>query len=178
MEWWPWIIVRLLAPLLIWKWQFVGALVAIVADNLDVVVWDVMGVEKLSQYYNPIDKALDMWIYLVAGMVVLTKWKNKRAKKAGVVLLVWRLLGFLIYELTGWRYLLFIFPNLFWTFFVVYTGWMAMTKKDPINSSRRLGLLLLVLAIPKLAQEYLFHVVEFDLYGLFNDVVGWVANLV
>lgn len=164
---------RLVVPLAIIRWPLAGSWLAIMADSVDVVVWQLSGVVNLSTYYNQWDKLLDTYFYLIQGWVVWKRWKNRLAKKAALSLLGWRFLGVAIYELWPQRWLLLVFPNLFLTFYMVYLSWIWLTGKDPVQTKKKLVVFLVVLLVPKLYQEYLFHVAEFPLYQTIKSLLGF-----
>lgn len=161
----PWIVVgliRVVVPLLIVWFPLVGSLLGIMADNLDVVLLDAQGVTDFS-LYNVVDKGLDTYMYAIQA-VTMYWWVNKKARTIGWVLFAYRLVGVIIYELIQWRPLLMIFPNVFETYFIVYLMCLALFKKDFVTSTRSTVIFLLLLIIPKIYQEYLFHVVQIPLY--------------
>ena len=68
--------------------------------------------------------------------------------------------GVILFEITGWRPVLFIFPNLFehWFLFYLFRNWLFPGVR--LDSWRRIATWLVILYIPKLGQEYLLHVAE------------------
>lgn len=152
------IILRILLPLLIFKYRITGALIAMVADALDVVTITFLNMGEFSSYHTT-DKYLDMYYLSIEGYVSLS-WKNTLAKRTSIALFVWRIVGFVLFELTHIRALLFFFPNLFENFFLFYIFNKRFAKKDWVSSKRNLFIILLILLIPKLAQEYFLHVME------------------
>lgn len=168
----PWIVViiiRLLVPLLVWWWPLPGSLAGILADNFDVVILDAMGVTDFGPY-NMVDKFLDTYLYFIQ-FLTLGRWQNQRAKKVGRWLFAYRLVGVILYELTQWRWLLMVFPNVFVTYFVVYLLLLKLFKYDPMKSVKSSAIFVTLLAIPKIYQEYLFHVVQIPLYSFFKPIV-------
>ena len=59
-EWMIVIAARVLLPLTILRWPLLGAVIAFVADALDVVLLELLGVGDYSRY-NEVDKALDTY---------------------------------------------------------------------------------------------------------------------
>jgi hypothetical protein len=144
--------VRLAVPLLIFRSPLLGGVLALVADTADLVVFNVFG---FPDDYQRLDKALDLY-YLTIELVVAGRFAPlPRAVARG--LYAWRLAGAVLFEVTGARWVLLVFPNLFepWWLFVV-----AMTRFRPAYelTRRRTALWLLVLLAPKLAHEYVLHV--------------------
>lgn len=162
----PWlvvIIIRFFVPLAILRWPLAGFIAALLADNFDVAILSVFHTQDFS-LYNPIDKWLDLYFLAIAFYTSL-RWPNTLAKKTATYLFVYRLVGVLLYEITGLRMLLLIFPNLFGSFFIVYLLQKAILKRDLITTKKRLIGLLIILLIPKLIQEYLLHVLQYPIWG-------------
>lgn len=167
MQWVVIIILRLLLPLTILRWPFLGSIIALIADNLDVVILDFLGVKEFAMY-NSIDKFLDIYYHLIQGYVSLS-WKNVIAKRTGIFLLLYRLIGTILYEITQLRPLLFIFPNVYELFFLFYTGYKRFLKKDPFLSIRSVVITTLLLTIPKLYQEYMLHIIQYPIYVFIRE---------
>ncbi len=168
----PWFIValiRLIAPLSVIPFSFLGSLIGVIADNLDIVFLELLRAQNISSNYNLFDKLLDNYFYFIQGYTTL-KWTNKPAKYMGWFLLFYRTIGTILFELTHNRTLLFIFPNLFVTFYIFTVGYKAILKKDPFPTTKRLLIITFILLIPKLYQEYLFHVAQFPLYQTLKSI--------
>lgn len=161
----PWIVIiliRLLVPLVIFRWALFGGILAIIADNLDVVILDALHVSNFGPY-NQTDKILDLY-YLAIECVVSLRWQNKLARNTSIFLFIYRLIGTIIYEITNIRGLLFIFPNLFENFFIFYLIYKKIIKKDRLTSIKAILVVNFLLLIPKEFQEYMLHVAEFPIY--------------
>lgn len=167
MEWVFVVVIRLLIPLTILRWNLFGSILAIIADNLDVVILDFLGVKDFSPY-NRVDKFLDTYMYLIQGYTLFF-FANRFVKKVGIFLLVYRLVGVVIYELTDIRALLFIFPNLFIFFYMYYLIFKNFFKKEPFSNFRSAIPALSVLLILKLGHEYMLHVSQFPIYQWLKD---------
>lgn len=176
MEWGLVIIIRLVVPLLILRWNLSGAILAIIADNLDVVILDFLGVTEFAPY-NQVDKFLDTYFYLIAGYTMFSWPKrrgsawgekssstNKFARNVGIFLLGYRLLGVIIYEITNLRAVLFIFPNVFIFYFMYYLIYMKIFKKEPFTNLKNALPALVILTLLKLGHEYILHVAQFPIY--------------
>ena len=175
----PWIVIifyRLLVPLTILRWPLWGSLLAVVADNVDVIVADAMGVTDFA-LYNPIDKIMDTYMYLLMG-VVAWRWKNQFARRLVLGLLAYRMIGVLLYEVlvfvqptADFRWLLFVFPNLFVFVFLYVVSFQTFLKRDPFRTWRQAMPALVILLIVKLAQEYMLHVAQFPIYDLIKTTI-------
>jgi hypothetical protein len=145
--------VRLVVPLSIVRWPLAGGLASMLADALDVVLIEVIGLEGFA-HYAALDKGLDMYYLSFEGFVSL-RWEPL-ARWACIVLFAYRAIGFVAFEVTQVRVLLLIFPNVFENFYVIY---LVLRKAAPgyALTPPRLASLLLIALVPKLAQEYLLH---------------------
>ena len=152
------IIIRLIVPFTLFRWPLFGGIACVVADTLDVVLATVIGQGDFTNAnYSFIDKALDTY-FLFFMVLVSLKWEPL-AKWTSVSLFTYRFIGVILFEYTGVRALLFIFPNLFVFFYLFYATRNRFFPAFELTK-KRLALILLVLLIPKLIQEYLLHIVQ------------------
>lgn len=161
------VIIRLLAPFVIFRWPLFGGLLCLALDALDVVILDIIDTGGFSNYHSS-DKYLDMY-YLSIEFYVSLFWKNTLARNASIFLFIYRSIGFILFELTQLRVLLFIFQNIFENFFLFYLGFKKIFKKDPVKSKKSLILMLIVCVIPKVPQEYMLHYVQAQPWGFIKE---------
>jgi hypothetical protein len=64
--------VRLTVPLTIFRWPLAGGLLAIAADAVDIIIFDVAGFPSFLSYQE-IDKLLDGY-YLAIEVIVAQRW--------------------------------------------------------------------------------------------------------
>jgi hypothetical protein len=147
------IVIRLIVPLAILRWPFYGALAAIAADALDIVLASLIDLGGLWNYHE-LDKYLDTY-YLAIEAVVAQRWDDV-PRWTATGLFAYRLIGVVAFEATGARAVLFAFPALLDFFFVFYTGARQFFPAYELTP-RRLALWLAVLLVPKMAQEYVIH---------------------
>lgn len=157
------LVIRLLVPLTILKWPFLGGLLSALLD-----FFDFGGIQKLTNYQN-VDKLLDIY-YLSLEVYVISAWQNIRAAQFGRGLFIYRLIGVTLFEFTGIRTLLFIFPNFFEIYFLLYSGYKFFSKKEPDLSVLRVRMILVFVFLGKLYFEYSLHV--FDINGWFLKKLG------
>ena len=153
------ITIRLIVPLTIFRRPLLGGVAAMIADTLDVVLIELIGLGGFGGDYHTTDKLLDAY-YLSLEMIVALGWENPYAKWVAALLFPYRMLGVVLFELTERRIMLFIFPNLFenwWLYCAVTMG--AFPRLAP-RSMRSTGVALLILLAPKMGQEYLLHYAE------------------
>jgi hypothetical protein len=155
------IALRLLLPLTILRWPLAGGLLALVIDAVDVVLVDaIAGILGQPPEFGPIYAQLDKWLdlyYLGLELVVARRWTEEVPRRTTYVLFAWRLIGVILFEVTLYRPLLVVFPNLFENYFLViliarrwFPRFVPATVKESIVIS-------LILLIPKEIQEYVLH---------------------
>jgi hypothetical protein len=164
---------RLLVPLLIFRWNLAGGLIAMLLDGVDVILVDLMSLGGFEGHYHTTDKLLDSW-YLAIELIVALRWENPWAKWPAMILFAYRAIGVVAFEVTQARIALFIFPNLFenwWLYCVVVTAFFPRL----IPSSWKTTLTPLgILLVPKMAQEWLLHFAEAQPWGWTKEhVLGW-----
>ena len=153
------IALRLAVPVLILRWWLVGGITAMLLDALDVVIIEPIGLGGFGEHYAELDKVLDLYYYVLELGVALT-WASCWTRLPAVALFVYRLAGVALFESTHARIVLFAFPNMFenwWLYCVVVMKWWPrLAPRD----TRTVAIPMLLLLIPKMAQEYLLHFAE------------------
>jgi hypothetical protein len=174
---------RLLLPLSIPRYPLFGILSCLVLDSADQTIMQAFGIELAN--YQGYDKALDVYYLSLAYLASMRNWENVAAFQVGRVLFYLRLLGVFVFELTGLRILLPIFPNAFEPFFIYYE--LVRRKGDPLSLTR--GALFAVVAVlwllVKLPHEWWIHVARLDatdfvktkILGATPDTLFWRAIL-
>lgn len=166
------IVLRLVVPLLILRYPLVGGITAMLLDGLDVVLIELIPGGSFGDHYHTLDKVLDSY-YLTLELIVALRWKSPYARWPAVALFVYRALGVVLFELTERRIMLFLFPNLFenWWLYVVLVErfWPRLYP----HSARSTTIPLVLLLIPKMAQEYLLHFAEAQPWNFLKKQLGW-----
>lgn len=157
---------RLLIPLSILRWPLVGGIVAMLIDAFDVVLLTYIGRGDFPDYHM-IDKWMDMY-YLTIELWVALKWKYALARRTAAALFVYRIVGFVGFELTHIRLWLFIFPNMFENWFLFYLIYTKFKKPETLTV-RRVGMWLAILLVPKMAQEYVLHFAQMQPWVWFSS---------
>ena len=152
------ILARLILPLTIFKFPLAGGAVSIWLDNIDWHNMNFLGVSPIGNY-QLIDKMLDMY-YLSFLAFVSLRFKNLLVRNVLLVLFVYRLVGFIFFEITHAGDFLFIFPNIFENFFFFYFILMKVASYEPQISKWMFGFFLILVSIPKMLQEYSMHVAQ------------------
>ena len=159
-------------PISIFRWPLMGGVVAMLLDGADVILADFLakslGETLVVQLdYHSLEKWLDMY-YLLFEFIVSLKWINRLARNTSVALFVFRTIGFVLFEVTGIRKMLFFFPNLFENFFLYYLAAKRFFPKLVPKTLLQLTAVLVILYIPKFAQEWILHYKELQPWGWFK----------
>ena len=144
--------IRIVGSLPVLRWPFLGGLLAILVDLSDLLLMDALDLGGVPDYQS-LDKWLDQF-YLALFLIVALRWTNP-ARAIAIALYAYRLVGFILFELTGERGLLLLFPNVFefWFLLVAFVG----DGRVATWSLTRLGLTLALLTLLKEAQEWALH---------------------
>lgn len=165
------IALRLIIPLIILKRPLVGGVIAMVLDAFDVVIVEFFGEGGMGPHYHQIDKVLDLY-YLSLEAYVAWHWRDRLPRLTAIILFVYRVIGVGVFEITGWRPTMFLFPNLFehWYLFVLVC-WQFFPQVKFDSWKKVLGWLV-ILYIPKFAQEYLLHVAQAQPWAWIKKILG------
>lgn len=165
------ILLRLIIPLLILWRPLSGSIIAMLLDAFDVVIVEFFGPGGMGDYYHNIDKILDLY-YLSLQAFVAWSWTDRRIRLVALALFFYRLIGVIVFEITGWRPTMFIFPNLFehWFLFILIRERFFPGIK--LDSWKRIAGWLVILYIPKVVQEYVLHVAQAQPWGWIKDQLG------
>lgn len=145
-------VIRIAGSLPVLRWPLAGGVLAILVDLSDLFLRDALDLGGVGDYQS-LDKWLDQ-VYLGAFLIVALRWDGP-ARRIAVALFAYRLVGFVLFELTWERALLLVFPNVFEFWFLLVAalgparvgGW----------SVARLAVVLLALTLLKEAQEWALH---------------------
>jgi hypothetical protein len=168
--------VRIAGSLPVLRWPFAGALVAIAVDFSDLFLRDYLDLGGLGDY-QALDKWLDQ-VMLALFLAVALRWRGP-ARSIAVALYAFRLVGFVLFELTGERIVLVLFPNVFETWFLV-AAFLAWRRPGFVWTGPRTAALLLGCAAVKEVQELLLHGWRvFDPYStidVVNAITRWLSG--
>ena len=144
--------IRITGSLPVLRWPLAGGMLAVLVDLSDLLLRDALDLGGVGDYQS-LDKWLDQ-VYLGAFLVVALRWDG-RTRSIAVGLYAYRLLGFILFELSGDRALLLAFPNVFefWFLLVAALGPARVARW----SAGRLAVALLALTALKEAQEWAIH---------------------
>lgn len=151
---------RLLVPFAILRYPLPGIVAALAIDHMDQSLLMAAGVDMVHFNYQEYDKALDVYYLVFAMFAAMRNWRPKLIIAIAAALLYYRLVGVALFEVTGWRPLLLIFPNTFEYFFL----YIALVEtRRPLESLDRAHLLTATAVIwlfVKLPQELWLHVLQ------------------
>jgi hypothetical protein len=161
---------RFVVPLFIPRFPIPAIVASLVIDAVDQTVFQQFTELDLVGYQT-YDKALDIYYLTIAYTAALRNWTNGFALEAARFLWYYRLVGVVLFELTQWRPLLFIFPNTFEYFFIAYEA--VRTRWDPLRLSRRavLGMVAGIWIFVKLPQEWWIHIARNDFTDFMKETV-------
>jgi hypothetical protein len=150
-----WIIAttRIAGSLPVLRWPFYGALVAILVDQSDLFMMNLIHLGGVDDYQT-FDKYLDQ-VYIACFLIVALRWHGLDCNVA-VGLYAYRLVGFVVFELTESRGLLLFFPNLFELWYLFVAAKLQFQLQDKLQG-RTLYLVLGGLFWLKMFQEYALH---------------------
>ncbi len=154
--------VRIVGSLPVLRWPFYGAIVAILVDQSDLLMMNLIHLGGVTDYQT-FDKYLDQ-VYIALFLVVAWRWPGIERNVASG-LYVWRFAGFVTFELVESRGLLLFFPNLFefWFLFIAARRQFHLESRLPFTLkvgehwNRPLLSVLGGLVALKMFQEYALH---------------------
>ena len=154
--------VRILGSLPVLRWPFYGAIIAILVDQSDLFMMNLIHLGGVNDYQT-FDKYLDQ-VYIALFLVVAWRWAGIERNLA-LGLYLWRFAGFLAFEFTESRGLLLFFPNLFefWFLFIAGRRQFGLESRLPLSlkaggeANRPLLAVLGSLVALKMFQEYAIH---------------------
>src|SRR3954447_26280044 len=157
------VLIRLLVPLLVFRFPLPSILASLVIDAADQTVFQQLTALDLTNYQS-YDKALDVYYLCLAYLSTLRNWRQQDAFVIARFLFYYRLVGVALFEL--WerddRLLLLVFANTFEYFFIAYH--LVALVWEPQRFDRRAWLLTAaaIWIFVKLPQEYWIHVAQLD----------------
>ena len=135
---------RFVLPLFIPKWPLPAILACLVLDGIDQTIFQTFGFDPPG--YQNYDKAMDLFYLSIAFLASLQNWTCSSAVGISRFLFFYRMVGVMLFEITGVRALLLVFPNTFEYFFIAYEAvrlrWDPRrfgTRSPTLAATRRLG---------------------------------------
>jgi hypothetical protein len=145
---------RIVGSLPVLRWPFAGAVLSIAVDLFDLLLINVLDLGGIPDYQS-LDKYLDQFQLALFLIVAIRGWSGVE-RNVALTLYLYRLIGFVTFELTGVRAILLLFPNVFEFWFILVAGLHA-ARRVPDWTPRRLLGVLGVLLVLKEIQEWALH---------------------
>ncbi len=162
---------RFLLPLLIPFYPLPAIVLCLLLDGVDQTIFQVFTTLPLDGYQS-YDKALDIYYLTVAYVSTFRNWTHLFAFRVSRFLLYYRLVGVVLFELTGLRPLLLLFPNTFEYFFIWYEAvrlwWNPRRLSRVAVISAAVGIWIVI----KLPQEYWIHIAQRDATDTIKALLG------
>lgn len=152
-------IMRLVAPVLLFKRPRLTILLILFLDSLDYQLFPRQ--DHWYEYYARWDKLMDLYGSLALAFYIGVKWQEQTAKRIGYGLLGLRLIGVVLFELTALRFFLFLFPNVFESL-IVYREFVEKSTRKVFGTIAELPTFasVLVLGMFRFIQEYFLHITQ------------------
>ena len=164
-------VVRIFASLVVFKFNFFGAILVILIDFSDLFMMNLITLGGVRNYQF-LDKFLDLF-YIAYFLIIALRWE-KLLRNISILLFVFRILGFVLFEFFQNRLILFIFPNVFEFWFLGIT--LLFLLKSNITN-RKIIIVLVITTLLKMIQEYILHVWKvLDNYravDVLNSLLDW-----
>jgi hypothetical protein len=161
---------RVIVPLFIFRYPLPAIIASLIVDAVDETVFQVLTNLSLENYQS-YDKALDVYYLAIAYIATMRNWTNLFAVRVSRFLWYFRLVGSTIFEFTGFRALLMIFPNVFEYFFIYIEA--ARTRWNIVRLPKWHVLVAaaVIWVFIKLPQEYWIHVAQLDFTDFLKETV-------
>ncbi len=173
---------RLLLPLGIVRYPLPAIVACLLLDGVDQTIFQTFTSVDLSGYQG-YDKALDIYYLTIAYISTLRNWTNRNAVRIARFLLYYRLIGVALFEATGVRELMIIFPNTFEYFFIFYEAVRVRWNPRRMDARVLIGVTAFIWIFIKLPQEWWIHVAQLDMSDTLKRLLGgtpesdWVTLL-
>ena len=166
---------RLILPLTIPYYPLVGVMACLILDSADQSIFQQFPAIPLDGYQS-YDKALDIYYLAIAYMSTMRNWTNRPACLMAKFLFYYRLLGDLLFELTGIRALLIIFPNTFEYFFIFYEAVRTRWNTARVGKWTVIISTVLIWVFIKLPQEWWIHIAKLDMTDFIKESLFGVSK--
>ncbi len=156
------LLIRLGLPFSILRFNIMGFLACMAIDGLHAPI-----VYGLNAYvfsysgevveYQLFDKWLDIY-FLAFAVRASQKWGDELNSRAMLWLWIVRLAGVILSSITGFRFFLFVFPNLLVNYFPLVAVLRRYRPGYVPHTPRQMLFVMAILLVPKLMLEYVLHV--------------------
>jgi hypothetical protein len=167
---------RLIVPLFIPRFPLPAIVLALIIDGIDQTIFQAVHMTQLLDIYQNYDKALDIYYLVIAYVATMRNWDDPFAFRIGQFLWYYRLVGVLWFQLSGWDWLLLVFPNTFEYFVIAYEAVRVLWNPRRLTHRQLLYGAGFIWIFIKLPQEWWIHVAKLDA----TDEIAahpWIATL-
>jgi len=166
------LLLRLGIPLLIPRFALPAILGSLVIDAWDQTIFQ-NNTDLNLDGYQGYDKALDVYYLSIAYLSTIRNWGDPFAFRVGQFLWYYRLVGVLLFELSGERWLLIVFPNTFEYFFIAYEVVRLWWNPARLSHRQIIKTAAFIWIFIKLPQEWWIHIAQLDFTDFMKeDVFG------
>lgn len=164
-------IFRLISALPVLIYPFAGALLAVALDFSDLFLMNILDFGGIRNY-QAFDKYWDL-PYMTTFLVISLRL-SPAYRKITWLLFGYRIVGVLLFEFFGIRWILLLFPN-FFEFWVIFLAFLRHYYPYHVLQNTKILVCLFALAILKLIQEYVLHYSQFlDNYVAIDVLLQWI----
>jgi hypothetical protein len=164
------VIARLVVPLFIPAYPLPAILAAMVLDGVDQTIFAATLDSDLAGYQT-YDKALDVYYLAIAYVSTIANWVAGPAFVVGRFLWYYRLVGVALFESTGARWILFVFPNTFEYYFDAIEAWRIARNPVRLTMFAVIGIAAFIWIFIKLPQEWWIHIAQLDFTDFMKETV-------
>ena len=172
---------RILVPFTMLRWPVAGIFLAIIADASDAMIFEATGWGLFGGQgginYSYWDKGLDLWYLFFAWLAVQKFWTEPLARTTASVLFWWRLAGVVLFFLWPHRIVFTLAPSIFENFYILWSvsrKWFPSFAKSAAERPKQFIAILLIAALPKIAQEMMMHwFFENQTWEFFRTYIFW-----
>lgn len=150
------VLLRILVAPLIFIWPLTAIILSVFLDLIDADFAHKVISKKL---YEIVDKNLDLWWFI--NIMIYSYINYPDYKIYLLIFFIYRVVGQLIYYVSGNRKILLLFPNFFeWVFFLIFLG---KNYYPSIITGQTFYLILLVIFFVKIFHEWFLHVADLSI---------------
>lgn len=146
-------LVRIVGSLPVLRWPLAGGILAVLVDLSDLLLRDTLDLGGVPDY-QAFDKWLDQ-VYMLCFLVVALRWHGHE-RRIAIALYAFRMVGFLLFEISGDRGLLLFFPNVFEFWFLAVAA-LHRFRPGFVWTRWRVVVALAVLTALKELHEWALH---------------------
>jgi len=166
---------RLVVPLFIPRFPLPALITSLVIDAIDQTIFQRFTSLDLSGYQS-YDKSLDIYYLTIAYTAVLRNWTNGFAVEIARFLWYYRLVGVVLFEITGTRAVLFVFPNTFEYYVIAIEAIRLGWDIRRLSHKALIGITAFIWIVIKLPQEWWIHIAGLDFTDFMKETVFGVES--